>query len=521
MLQRCIVTSVLCLMIGPSPIHASNESSNRGMRLPIIDASDRIFVPISAGREMTHAWVGQITDDNQGFLWFATREGLWRYDGYRVRPYYPYSNGGLGSGNVEACCPTLSLIPGMSRYSLFKDGSGKIWIGGDGSVHQYDSLTDRIRRFRFPSEEIQGFVRNIYQDRQGTIWLATSHGLICFDQQTGETKDFLHREGDPDTLSSNQVRSTLESRDGAFWVATNSSVDLFDRLNGTVLKHFSLRNPMQRPPTIGNPYVRMLEDKSGTIWVTSARDGLAFMTPARTTLTFVGLNSGLEPELGAWAILEDRKGAIWIGSEHGLLELERDRRRLIRYRNNPADATTLPSDWVLALYEDSQDGIWVGTANGGAARFSKAQIPFRRFGKAAFGGDNGQNYIFTAYESPDGSVWVGGKGVIYQIDLQTGRYVAKSIPEDTEVRAITQDREGRLWVGMLDGSLLRLNLATDKFTKYEHGPRSARGCANNEVRAFWVDHVGQLWMGAADTLCAYRSINGRVQISQGAFARAQ
>src|SRR5580704_16049907 len=214
-LERSIVALVLLLMISASPVYANEETSNRTLRLPIVDARDRIFVSVSAGREMTHAGVGQITDDDQGFLWFATREGLLRYDGYRVRPYDPYSNGVRDPGKGEECCPTLSLLPGMSRYSLFKDVSGKIWIGGDGSVHQYDSLTDQIRRFQFPTNEIQGFVRNVYQDRQGMIWFATSHGLIRFDQQTGETKEFFHRDGDPDTLSSNQVRSTLESRDGA------------------------------------------------------------------------------------------------------------------------------------------------------------------------------------------------------------------------------------------------------------------------------------------------------------------
>jgi ligand-binding sensor domain-containing protein/signal transduction histidine kinase len=502
-LERSIVALVLPLMISASPVYANEETSNRTLRLPIVDARDRIFVSVSAGREMTHAGVGQITDDDQGFLWFATREGLLRYDGYRVRPYDPYSNGVRDPGKGEECCPTLSLLPGMSRYSLFKDVSGKIWIGGDGSVHQYDSLTDQIRRFQFPTNEIQGFVRNVYEDRQEMIWFATSHGLIRLDQKTGETKEFLHRNGDPNTLSSNQVRSTLESRDGAFWVATNFSVDLFDRRKETVLKRFSLRNPMQRPPTIGNPYVRMLEDKSGTIWVASARDGLAFMTPTSKSLTFVGLSSGTEPELGAWAILEGHDGTIWVGSERGLLELELDRRRVIRYRNNPADASTLPSDWVLALYEDGDNGIWVGTANGGAARFSGTQVPFRRFGRAAFDGDNSQHYISTAYESRDGSVWVGAKGAIYRLNPQTGHFLMKSIPEDTEVRAITEDRQGRLWVGMLDGSLFRLNLATGKFTSYEHGPRAPHGCANNEVRAFLVDHLGQLWIGAADTLCAY------------------
>ena len=497
------IPGFVLFLIGGSLLPAADRAPNTSIRLPIAEANDRTFVPISAGSEMSHAWVGQITGDNLGFIWFATRDGLLRYDGYQVRPYYPYSNGARGSGEFEVCCPTVSLIPGMSRYSLFKDASGAIWIGGDASLHRYDAQTDRIRTLSLLPDEIQGFVRNIYRDRQGSIWLGTSHGLVRFDEQTGDTKDLLHADGDAQTLSSNQVRATLESRDGIFWVATNSNVDLLDRRTGKVSRHLSLRNPLQKPPTIGNPYVRMLEDQSGTIWIASARDGLAFVTPDRTALTFVDLNSRLKPEPGVWALLEDRNGAIWIGSELGLLQLDRERKTLVRYRNNPADASTLPSDWVLALYEDGEDGIWVGTANGGAARISATQAPFRRFGGTDFGGDAGQSFIFTAYESSDGSVWAGGKGAIYRIDPQTGRYRRTELPEDSEVRAIVEDRAGLLWVGMLDGSLFRLNPATGAFTSYPHGARASRGCANNEVRAFLIDRRGQLWLGAADTLCVY------------------
>lgn len=498
-----ILSFVLCSLIGASPLQAVDKAFNASIRLPIADANDRTFVPISAGPEMSHAWVGQITGDNLGFVWFATRDGLLRYDGYQVRPYYPYSNGTHGSGEFEVCCPTVSLIPGMSRYSLFNDASGSIWIGGDASLHQYDAQADRIRALRLAPDELQGFVRNIYRDREGAIWLGTGHGLVRFDDRTGETKDFLQSDGDAETLSSNQVRATLESGDGAFWVATNSNVDLLDRRTGKVSKHLSLRNPLQKPPTIGNPYVRLLEDKSGTIWVASARDGLAFVTPDRAALTFVDLNSPLKPEPGVWALLQDHNGAIWIGSELGLLRLDRERKTLIRYRNNPADASTLPSDWVLALYEDREDGIWVGTANGGAARISATQTPFRRIGGTDFGGDASQSFIFTAYEAGDGSVWAGGKGVLYRIGPQTGHYRRTQLPEDSEVRAIVEDRAGLLWVGMLDGSLFRLNPATGAFTSYPHGARASRGCANNEVRAFLIDHRGQLWLGAADTLCLY------------------
>jgi ligand-binding sensor domain-containing protein len=150
-LRSQVVGLALCSLISASPLYRAEEASNSSLRLPISEATDRVFVPMSAGPAMAHTWVGQIAEDNQGFLWFATRDGLLRYDGYQVRPYYPYSNGVRGSAKFEECCPTVSLLPGMSRYALLNDGSGKIWIGGDESLHQYDSVTDQKFRSRCAS----------------------------------------------------------------------------------------------------------------------------------------------------------------------------------------------------------------------------------------------------------------------------------------------------------------------------------------------------------------------------------
>src|SRR5579864_8765712 len=103
------IPGFVLFLIGGSLLPPADRAPNTSIRLPIAEANDRTFVPISAGSEMSHAWVGQITGDNLGFIWFATRDGLLRYDGYQVRPYYPYSNGARSGDEFEVCCPTVSL----------------------------------------------------------------------------------------------------------------------------------------------------------------------------------------------------------------------------------------------------------------------------------------------------------------------------------------------------------------------------------------------------------------------------
>jgi signal transduction histidine kinase/ligand-binding sensor domain-containing protein len=482
----------LSAFISVLSVSASDSPSNSAVRLPIVEITDRVFVPIAADKEFSHAWVGQIVEDSQGFLWFGTRDNLVRYDGHQIRRYDP---GAVGANGVfvQECC----------RYSLFRDRSGKIWIGASDFVYTYDSEHEQFTTLTIAPDKLRGLIRGINEDRAGIMWLSSSRGLTRYNRRSGETARFVHNEGDQATLATNFVRATLEAKDGTFWVATNSTVAIFDRQTGRVTSRFFLHNPLQKAASTGNPYVRLLEDRTGTIWIASARDGLAFVDRRRNDLTFVSLATGGSIEPGAWAILEDRKGALWVGTEYGLIRLDVDRKQLVRYRHNSSDPDSLPADWVLALFEDGENGIWVGTANAGVARFSADPPPFRRYKRsympsALFRTD----YVVFAYEDTHGVIWAGTKGAINRINLKTDSFDVQPIGENTEVGSIAEDRAGQFWIGTFDGSLFRFNPITRGWVSYPHHA-GASACANNEVRALLVDRQGTLWAGAGDSLCSF------------------
>src|ERR1700680_1963072 len=106
-----IIGFALWGLFGVFSLSAKDQPTNGGIRLPISDATDRVFVPISAGKEASHAWVGQIAEDNQGFLWFATRDGLDRHDGYQLPPHSAVPSGADDAVSLRDCCLGGSLRP--------------------------------------------------------------------------------------------------------------------------------------------------------------------------------------------------------------------------------------------------------------------------------------------------------------------------------------------------------------------------------------------------------------------------
>ena len=148
---------------------------NGAIRLPIADVSDRIFVRPNVGNEPSHAWVGQIVDDTQGFLWFGSRDSLDRYDGYQLRSFNAEGYESNSATFVQECC----------RYTLFRDSHGKIWVGAQNALYTYDSERRRFSSIPVDRTKLQGIIRSIGQDRAGTIWMATNRGLTHFNLATG------------------------------------------------------------------------------------------------------------------------------------------------------------------------------------------------------------------------------------------------------------------------------------------------------------------------------------------------
>ena len=204
-----------------SPVHTET------IRLPVVEGKDIRFARISSSQGLSELRVSDIVQDDQGFIWFGTWNGLNRYDGYnfKVFKHDPERQESLG---------------GVFIYSLFKDRAGTIWVGTDQSLDRFDPLTEKFSHYYFDVPDTSGLpttVHDISQDSSGMLWLSTRKGLFRLDPVTGKTKHFYHDPGDPSSLGDNAIKSTGEDRAGRFWVGTSQTLDEFDRNTGKVKRH--------------------------------------------------------------------------------------------------------------------------------------------------------------------------------------------------------------------------------------------------------------------------------------------
>jgi len=464
----------------------------RPIRLPIVDGRDIRFARLSTAEGLSQTKVGQIVQDDQGFMWFGTQYGLNRYDGYNFKLFVhdPINPNSLGGVYVNA---------------LFKDRDGALWVGCDQFLNKFNRANETFTRYPVP------FVRHISQDSAGLLWLATPNGLYSLDPATGTIRRYSHNPNDPSSLSNDLVKSTGEDKEGRFWVATIGYLDEFDRRAGKVTRNIPIAGA---PAGFG-----FYEDRFGTFWIfRDSPNALSVFDRKTNTLTnysFHELERSTTALTVIMAMTEDRDGTLWLATHGaGLLKFDQEHRRFIRYRNNPADPNSLPQNSVENLFADREGSLWAGLGRMGVTHFATKPLPFNRIPYLSSEG-TADPFVGAIYEDRQGILWIGTPEALNCIDRKTGHHIPyrrKTGPASTDVIAIREDRSGNLWAGTYNHGLLRLDPRTGKFRTYLHNPADPYSLSNNIVPRLLVDHDGTLWVATDDGLNRFDSATERFTI---------
>ncbi|HYP13158.1 MAG TPA: two-component regulator propeller domain-containing protein, partial [Bryobacteraceae bacterium] len=454
------------------------------VRKQIVKGADIAFrrFPPTAGISQTR--VSQITQDDDGFLWFGTQSGLNRYDGYKCKVFKhdPRRPG------------TLS---GVYLYALFKDSSGKLWAGSDQYLDRFDPVTETFNRVQLHAARGKKSVNfgSINQDRAGMLWLPTSDGLYGLNPATSQSVHYSHDPNDPASLNRRDLQSVKEDRSGALWVGMWGGLDLFDSRSGKVTQRISIAD--------AGLALWTHEDRFGVFWVMDGNGILGILDRQNNRLTRFSFDpaggSAAEPGNEVLAMLEDRDGTMWFGTANrGLLKYSREQDRFISYTTQPGDDESLPDNRVITLFQDREGNIWAGLHQTAPVFFNPRAKTFQKFTFQP-GNPNslGSSLVSVIHQDAEGTLWIGADRLIKRIDRNTGRYSTFPDIKGHEVLSIVE-RGDILWMGTGGLGLKRYDRKTGRIKTYLTS--NSRLCGNFGEKLM-MDRKGRLWQAAWGGLC--------------------
>ena len=447
--------------------------------ITLVEGDDIAFRHAENAEEFSQSRVGQIAQDDKGFMWFGTQYGLYRFDGHDRTTFAPDAR-------------ATNRLSGVFVHAMLKDRSGRLWIASDQGLDVLDPQSGEFARVAYAGKaEVSAVIQSIDEDRAGTLWLSTTAGLYGLDSKGQPLVHFRHDAEDPASLGSSDVKFAKEARDGMFWVTNGAGLEALDRSTGRVL----IRVPLPESREMG-----FIEDRQGIFWIHHAGgSGLSSFDQTSKTLTtyrFVDATGRPLDHFGIYASLEDRNGGLWFGTGAGLLRLDAENRQFIRYRNRARDPQSLGGDDVITLFQDTQDNIWVAL-HGMPINLFPARAPaFRKMpSRPADPNGRAESMVNAVLEVDGNSLWISFVGMLSGVDLKTGERtnLRERLRLNSDVISMAEDARGRVWLGMAGGGLVRVNRSGD-VRRFQHDPADPRSIASDVVNDILVDHAQTIWL---------------------------
>jgi diguanylate cyclase (GGDEF)-like protein len=444
-----------------------------------------------------------------GNLWIGTEGGgLNRFD--------------LETEQFEQSRPNAdskNSIAGSTVLGLYQTSDGMVWAGTDNGLSRLNPATGQFKNFRHDSDNPPSLHNNINivsafaEDSQGNLWVGTEYGLHYLDRKTGTFSVNLSNPSKPRSLAHNAVRSLhMDTHDGLWVGYFPSGISYLDRTS--VVFSTYRHDPDESNGLSQSSVLSLQEDPNGGLWIGTDGGGLNHLDREKGIFSHYQNNPKQPQSLSANAVLTLSPAADmqwWIGTWYGGLNLFNPKTKSFKHFRQ---STTGPADNVWAVLEDSRGTLWVGTIGAGLSRYDHKQGKFLWYPVNPDKPGSFPSYVvWSLYEDHRGQIWVGtGDGlsryvpetdsfVTYSHDINVPTSLSSDVVDD-----ITEDKQNRLWIATRGGGLNLYDPQTDSFSRIDQ----SNGLPSNVVVSVVADDIGNLWLGTANGLSRYTPATGQV-----------
>lgn len=453
---------------------------------------------------LSNNYVVSITQDKEGFLWFATEEGLNKFDGTRFINYYKNPQG----------------ITGNELNRVYADRNHPIiWIATQrAGLNAYDYNKQAFISYQHNPKDPHSLITNDVTDlaspsgKNDGLWISTYYrGIDYLNISTGK---FTHyNKATVPALPSEQTWTVMDGgADRIFIGHVENGLSILSLKDKTVQNYtHDPKDPYSIP---SNEVHCILKDSNENIWVGTNRGISLFNEKTGTFTSFKNNKSDIRGVLSSaiFSIKQFSDNKLWITTEfHGIAILDLKQNQFLapeeiqfEFIKAGDDNFSLSNASIRCAYQDSYDNIWIGTWGGGINFISNKAPLFSTWSYFPVPTENSLNNKVASSICIDreNNLWVGtdGGGInVFKSGKRTAIYKKENSPlSDNSILASLRDSEGNLWFGTFQGSISYYDTRTKTIKKIEPNNNS-----HLDIRTFYEDRDKNIWIGSSEGIYVF------------------
>lgn len=431
---------------------------------------------VTSTKNLSQNNVKAIIQDDKGFIWLGTKNGLNRFDGKEVKIYNCHDEKkNMGNNNISA---------------LFEDKNKNIWVGTDRGIYIYNPLSEQFRHFDIATKSgvtIFDWVAQIAEDKEHRIWIIIpNQGVFKFDPETNVLTHY------PFIIASNQASKHPQCitilKSGEIWIGTNKDG----------LYHYNAKT---------DKFEQHITDRNGT----SIKDDMIYSICEYGDYIILGVHEG---ELKKYdyssntffvvkaadvhhKIIRDVKvfnNELWVGTEQGIYIIDEEAGKTELIRSDPMISNSLTDNKIYVMYQDNENGIWIGTVFGGVNYIPSQTLAIDRYIPSQQKNSINGRIIRDLKEDLNGNIWICTEDNGISVFDPKKRSFEKITPTGG-TQFIPQaiiENQNEIWVGLFKNGIDIHNLKTKTL---KHLSPEQLGINESSIWALLQDRKGTIWLG--------------------------
>lgn len=428
---------------------------------------------------LSHNTVLSSLQDKTGFLWFGTKDGLNRFDGYTFKIFRndPDNIKSLGSNFIEC----------------LHEFNGELWVGTDNGLYKYN---EKSEDFSLLGGTLNKPILDIENDNDGNLWYIAELTLFKYNIESKKTVSYKN-------IITTYLEEITKTPDGNIWLGFNNNLYKYHSETDTFSKtEINIETKNQLPVRIS----KILGINENTILIGTQNNGVLVYDMPKGE--FKKLPIGSDGPLYVRDFLKIDDNELWIATESGLIIFnlkDSTSKNLKKNYNNPY---ALTDNAIYSLTKDLEGGIWIGSYFGGISYYPKQFFQFNKYFPKLGENSLSGNAVREICSDHHGNLWIGTEDAGLNKFNPNTEVFTNYLPS-TNPKSLSHNnihglliRENELWIGTFEHGIDIMDIESGNLIKH-YNVGDGHGLLSNFVYTFYQNKLGELFVVTASGIQTY------------------